>query len=59
MESKEINEIRQSAKIDFINKASMWLKYNASKFVYKSAFDGEAKINESKLAEEFVKAIEE
>ena len=49
----------QDAKIDFINKASMWLKYNASKFIYKSAFDEEAKINESKLAEEFIKAMEE
>lgn len=56
---KYFNEGFQDAKIHFINKASMWLKYNASKFIYKSAFDEEAKINESKLVEEFVKAMEE
>ena len=48
----------QDAKVNFINKASMWLKCNASKFVYNSSHSGEAMINESKLAEEFVKAME-
>lgn len=44
-------------KIDYINKASMWLKYNAQHFCYISAHSGDAMINESKLATEFSRAM--